>query len=219
MIKASLSPRTVIAAMLASVVAAGCAQQSEAPAATAPAAAEDAEAAKSTAEAEAPRRGISLETHRYAAGSTHFDRIGPRTELISDNRALDVAVGERAVGAVGPGGSWTLVTAGAFEAGSPAVQQQDVVVVSIAADKAGGKPALAIDNRLSRTLYVPPIAIIEDGLRISAMAGKGCNLPAGANIDLRLPETSLSFVLANVEKTMEAPVCGPDHVFFPETSL
>ena len=165
---------------------------------------------------EAPPKGIALELQRYAVGSTHFQRSGPRSELISENRALDVAVGERVVAGPLEGGEWTLIAAGPYDEDSGAVQVGGVVVVTVAADEAAGKPLLTIDNRLDRPLYVPPIIIYKRGEKASAKAGKGCNIGPGVVMNSTLDINTLSFVLANVEKSMDVPTCGPGHMLFPD---
>jgi hypothetical protein len=84
------------------------------------------------------------------------------------------------------------------------------------ADEDGGAPRLTIDNRLDRILYVPPIMIDLRGGKIGAKAGAGCNIAAGEVATYPLAENTLSFVLANVEKPMDVPSCGPEHDLFPE---
>ena len=165
---------------------------------------------------EAPPKGSALGLKRHAVGSTHFQRTGPRSELISENRALDVAVGERAVAGPLEGGEWTLIAAGPYDEDSGAVQVGGVVVVTVAADEAAGKPLLTIDNRLDRPLYVPPIIIYKRGEKASAKAGKGCNIGPGVVMNSTLDINTLSFVLANVEKSMDVPACGPGHILFPK---
>lgn len=208
----SLSTRALLVAVFAilGVSASASAQQSDAPPAaggitTLPAAAP-----------EAPPKGIALGLKRHAVGSTHFQRTGPRSELISENRALDVAVGERAVAGPLEGGEWTLIAAGPYDEDSGAVQVGGVVVVTVAADEAAGKPLLTIDNRLDRPLYVPPIIIYKRGEKASAKAGKGCNIGPGVVMNSTLDINTLSFVLANVEKSMDVPTCGPGHMLFPD---
>jgi hypothetical protein len=208
----SLSTRALLVAVFAilGVSASACAQQSDAPPAaggitTLPAAAP-----------EAPPKRIALGLKRHAVGSTHFQRTGPRSELISENRALDVAVGERAVAGPLEGGEWTLIAAGPYDEDSGAVQVGGVVVVTVAADEAAGKPLLTIDNRLDRPLYVPPIIIYKRGDKAGAKAGKGCNIGPGVVMNSTLDINTLSFVLANVEKSMDVPTCGPGHMLFPD---
>ena len=212
MTRFSVSTRALLVAVFAilGVSASAPAQQSDAPPAaggitTLPAAAP-----------EAQPKGIALGLKRHAVGSTHFQRTGPRSELISENRALDVAVGERAVAGPLEGGEWTLIAAGPYNEDSGAVQVGGVIVVTVAADEAAGKPLLTIDNRLDRPFYVPPIIIDTRGERIGAQAGKGCNIAPGGMMSSKLDVNTLSFVLANVEKNMDVPACGPDHTLFPE---
>ena len=212
MTRSSVSTRALLVAVFAilGVSASACAQQSDAPPAaggitTLPAAAP-----------EAPPKGIALGLKRHAVGSTHFQRTGPRSELISENRALDVAVGERAVAGPLEGGEWTLIAAGPYDEDSGAVQVGGVVVVTVAADEAAGKPLLTIDNRLDRPLYVPPIIIYKRGDKAGAKAGKGCNIGPGVVMNSTLDINTLSFVLANVEKSMDVPTCGPGHMLFPD---
>ena len=212
MTRSSVSTRALLVAVFAilGVSASASAQQSDAPPAaggitTLPAAAP-----------EAQPKGISLELQRHAVGSTHIQRTGPRSELISENRALDVAVGERAVARPLEGGEWTLIAAGPYNEDSGAVQVGGVIVVTVAADEAAGKPLLTIDNRLDRPFYVPPIIIDTRGGKASAKAGKGCNIAPGVVMNSTLDINTLSFVLANVEKSMDVPTCGPGHMLFPD---
>ncbi len=159
-----------------------------------------------------PSRGIMLNIKRYEPGSKHFDRKGPKTEFISSARAVDVARGEQAVIKPVQGGIWFMVRAG--EAKETA--EQDVVVATFAeANQSGGGPIITIDNRLDRTLYIPPIIIDREAVSANAKGGKGCNLSAGASYSEQLSDKALSFVLANVEKTMDAPTCGNNHRFYP----
>ena len=205
-----LHPCAAVAAFaILGVSASACAQQSDAPPAagritTLPAAAP-----------EAPPKGIAMGFQRHAVGSTHFQRTGPRSELISENRALDVAVGERAVAGRLEGGEWTRIAAGPYDEDSVAVQGGGVVVVTVADDEAAGTPLLTIDNRLDRPLYVPPIIIYKRGGQVSAKAGKGCNVGPGLVMNSMLDINTLSFVLANVDKSLDVPTCGPGQTLFP----
>jgi hypothetical protein len=165
---------------------------------------------------EAPSKGISLELRRHAVGSTHFERSGPRSELISETRALDVVVGERAVAGPIEGGKWTLIAAGPYDEDPGSVEGGGVIVVTMATDEAAGKPLLTIDNRLDRPFYVPPIIIYARSGKVSAQAGKGCNIAPGVAMNSTLDINTLSFVLANVEKSMDVPTCGPSHILFPD---
>ena len=223
MTRSSLSARALLVAVFAilGVSASASAQQSDAPPAAPGIGVDEDEAPASetilpSAANKTPTKGISLELQRHAVGSTHFQRTGPRSELISENRALDVAVGERAVAGPLEGGEWTLIAAGPYNEDSVAVQGGGVVVVTVAADEAAGKPLLTIDNRLDRPLYVPPIIIYKRGEKASAKAGKGCNIGPGVVMNSTLDINTLSFVLANVEKNMDVPACGPGHILFPK---
>ena len=113
------------------------------------------------------------------------------------------------------GGEWTLIAAGPYDEDSVAVQGGGVVVVTVADDEAAGTPLLTIDNRLDRPLYVPPIIIYKRGGQVSAKAGKGCNVGPGLVMNSMLDINTLSFVLANVDKSLDVPTCGPGQTLFP----